>query len=660
MPDPGIAHLRRTKIVATLGPSSATSERIAEMILAGMDVARLNLSHGSWSEHYGYLEALRTALAGLVGGPATGAGLVSPSPGHAAGAGLVRRVGVLFDLRGPEIRLGTFAGGAVTLREGQFLTITTAKVTGTVERVGVEYGAFPELVGPGDLILLDDGNLALEVVRLDRPRPGEAAEVVCRIKTGGVLRDRKKINLPGRRLDVPYLSPKDLTDLENVVRAEADFVAASFTRRAEDVRLVREFLRKRGGQQMIVAKVESQEALENLDSIIEEADALMVARGDLGVEVPPEDVPILQKDIIARAVAAGKPVITATQMLESMVEHPRPTRAEASDVANAIFDGTDAVMLSAETATGSYPVEAVATMAGIARRTEEALGLSSRADHGCAGRGEGRPSAGRSGPGVRREARWTLPATDRLAESPPPLSGPTPVHGVTAAISLATVTVASRLRAGAIVATTTSGYTARMVARHRPATPIIAVTADDAVARQQTLTWGVYAVRVDDAHTIDEMLVRATLAARQSGLVEPGSIIVITAGAPSGVSGTTNLIKVHTLGRVLTRGRGLLPASAGGPVRVCRNLQEAASRVGLGDILVTTALDDKWLDVMRRAAAWITTSCENEPFVAAAALSLGRVAIVGAAEALTALGDGVIVTLDGARGLVYEGRAAVL
>lgn len=618
--------------MATLGPASQDPDVLARLIAAGMDVARFNLSHGSAADHQARLEALRAAVASL------------PDADHPLAA---RRIGVLFDLRGPEIRIGTFASGQVTLREGQVFSLTTAEVPGSAQRVSVENAAFPDLVHPGDVILLDDGNLALEVVEVRRGdavagapaataatagTPATVAtaaaggEVVCKVRVGGVLADRKKINSPGRHFDVPYLSPKDEADLQMAVSAGADFVAASFVRRAEDIHLVRTFLRARGGRQMVVAKIESQEALTNLDSIIEAADALMVARGDLGVEVPAEDVPIIQKDLIARSVAAGKPVITATQMLESMVEHPRPTRAEASDVANAIFDGTDAVMLSAETATGRYPVEAVATMARIAERAERALAAG-----GCAFRPD-----------------W-----------PTATPGPT-VHGITGAVSLATVTIAAGLGAGAIVTSTASGYTARMVARHRPATPIVAVTSNETVARQQSLTWGVYPVRVNEVATTDEMFLRATVAARQSGLVDPGSIIVLTAGAPPGTSGSTNLIKVHTLGRVLVRGVGLLPASATGPARVCRTAKEALAKVEEGDIIVAPGLGQGWFEAMRRAAAWVVEEAGEASFAAVQARALGRVAIIDAAGALRTLADGELVTLDGARGLVYEGRAAVL
>ena len=606
---------RRTKIVATLGPSSSTRDVLTRMVEAGLDVARFNLSHGSIVQHTATLEALRKAA-------------------EARG----RRVGVLFDLQGPEIRLGAFAAGQVTLRQGQTFVLTTAQGLGTAERVSVEY-PLPALCLPGDQVLLDDGNIVLEVVDVraaaagrhqpgapaGRHQPGApAGEIITVVRVGGVLGDRKKVIVPGRRLDVPFMNPKDEADIGTAVTLEADFVAASFVRRAEDIHAVRDFLTARGGRQMIIAKIECQDALDNLGDIIAAADGLMVARGDLGVEVPAEDVPIIQKDLIARAMVAGKPVITATQMLESMVEHPRPTRAEASDVANAIFDGTDAVMLSAETATGRYPVEAVEMMARIARRAESALGLG------------------------------------RIARREPTIAFPAPaVPGVTESISLATVAVADSLGA-TIVTATASGFTARMVARHRPAAPIIAVTSSEAIARQQTLTWGVYPVRVDEAATTDEMFNRAATAARQSGLVDPGSLIVITAGAPPGNPGTTNLIKVHTLGCVIARGQGLLPASATGRVRICRTAGEAREKVTEGDVLVAPALGEDWLPAMAKALAWVVEDGGEISFTAAQARALERVAVVGVPGALRLLPDGELVTLDGARGLVYEGKAVVL
>jgi len=638
------------------------------MIAAGMDVARFNLSHGTPEDHRRRLAALREAAAGA-GEAGAGAAHAAGGPGVGAAAGAaVRRIGVLFDLRGPEIRLGTFRGGRVTLEEGATFVFSTVPGEGDVGRASVDYAGLPELCRPGDPVLIDDGNLVLEVVEV-RER-----EVVCRVKVGGVLTDRKKLNLPGHCPDVPYLSAKDREDLELAVTEGADFVAASFTRTADDIRTVRDFLRARGGTQAVVAKIENQEALADLDDIIAEADAVMVARGDLGVEVPEEEVPVLQKDIIARAVAAGKPVITATQMLESMVERPRPTRAEASDVANAIFDGTDAVMLSAETATGRHPVEAVATMARIVERAERALGYGAGPDR------PGGPVLALAGrvPWLRTHLVGSLRPDGAVggghgaSRDGGPGSGQ--AGGVTDAISRATVLVAEQLRAGAIVTATTSGFTARMVARYRPRAPIIAVASSETVARQLALAWGVHPVRVDEASSTDQMFLRAVHAARDSGLVEPGSIIVITAGAPPGTVGTTNLIKVHTLGRVLARGRGVLPASAFGPARPCRTAQEAA-RVAPGDVLVAPRLTPEWLPAMQAASAWVVEEDDapdaeprqgegegtgEEGFVRTQARLLGRVAVVGVEGALEVLREGLMVTLDGARGLVYEGRASVL
>lgn len=599
--------LRRTKIIATLGPASDTPETIAQMIQAGMDVARFNLSHGSEAEHRARLANLEEAVSRC---------------GDC-------RVGVLFDLRGPEIRLETFAGGSVTLVDGQLFTVTTERVLGGPDRVGVDFPRLPEICRPGDRVLLDDGNLALEVVEVRGP------EVVCRVKAGGTLGDRKKINLPGRANDMPYLSPKDERDLKLAVEVGADFVAASYTRHADDIALVRQVLQAHGGRQMIIAKIECQEALDNLEAIIGAADAIMVARGDLGVEVPEEDVPVIQKDIIARALRAGRPVITATQMLESMVARPHPTRAEASDVANAIFDGTDAIMLSAESAVGRFPVEAVRTMTRIALRTERAISASA--------------------PGRYRP--WAWEGRDYHAPTDNPARG---LATITGAISLATVTIAVELRAGAIVTATSSGHTARMVARHRPLAPIIAVTSSEVVARQQTLVWGVLPVLVPEAADTDEMFLRASAAARQSGIVEPGSSIVITAGAPPGTPGSTNIIKVVTLGQVLGRGSGHLPVSATGRVRVCRTPGEALRRLEPGDILVARGLDASWLEAMRLAAAWVVEEAGSDSFAAVQGRGLGRAAITGVAGALELLRDGDMVTLDGARGLIYEGRASVL
>ncbi|MFY9417011.1 MAG: pyruvate kinase, partial [bacterium] len=336
--------MRRTKILCTIGPASESPEIIKKMLLAGMNVARLNFSHGSHEEQRRRIETLRSVAAQL------------DYP-----------LGILLDTRGPEIRIGTFKNGSVVLEEGQIFTLTTEEVEGDAERVTVQYAGFPSDIKEGDIVLLNDGLLQLEVLAV------QGRDVKCRVINGGVLSDRKKINLPHSRVKLPPLSEKDRQDIRFGVEQGVDYIAASFIRRADDILAIKHYLEEMGADIPIIAKIENPEGVENVDAIIRMADGLMVARGDLGVELPAEDVPLLQKMMIRKCNEAGKPVITATQMLESMVENPRPTRAEASDVANAILDGSDAVMLSAETAMGAYPVEAVATMDRIARRAEEAI-----------------------------------------------------------------------------------------------------------------------------------------------------------------------------------------------------------------------------------------------------------------------------------------------
>ncbi len=450
-----------------------------------MDVARINLSHAD-------------------------------RPTHAATIGLVREarertgrpVAVMLDTKGPEIRIGTFAGGGVLLETGSRFVLTTERVAGDSERVHVPFPPLPAAVAPGSLLLLDDGKLTLEVEEVDGP------EIRCRVVHGGLLSDRKKLTLPGARLDLPVLTPEDVEDIRFGVEQGADFVAASFVRDARDVLTVRRLVREAGGDVQVIAKIENHEGVAHLDEILEAADGVMVARGDMGVDFPVEEVPLIQKRIIERCHRAGRTVVTATQMLESMIRSPRPTRAEASDVANAILDGTDAVMLSAETATGLYPVESVLTMARIAERTDEAV--------------------------ARREV------------TPRPV--PEPLHTVTDSISHATCTAAEDLGAAAIITITQSGYTARMVAKYRPRVPIIAATPHAHVARRLALTWGVFPLRIEGRAWTDELINEAIGECLRAGLVRTGDLVVLTAGVPVGVSGSTNLLKVHTVGEAALHG----------------------------------------------------------------------------------------------------------
>lgn len=468
----------RTKIVCTLGPASEKVEVLKKMILAGMNVARFNFSHGSHEEHGARMAALRQAAAEV-------------------GA----RVALLLDTQGPEIRLGEVKPGVV-LQEGQEVILTTAPVAGDENRLPVNLPGLPRQVRTGQTVLIDDGLIELEVAAAG----GE--EVRCLVRSGGRVSSRKGVNLPGADVDLPALTDKDRADLEFGLAQGIDFVAASFVRSAGDVEEIRRFLEERGARVGIIAKIETRSGVENFDEILAAADGIMVARGDLGVEIPVEEVPLVQKIIIRKCNAAGKPVITATQMLESMITNPRPTRAETADVANAILDGTDAIMLSGETAVGRYPVEAVATMARIARRAEESL------------------------PYEEILTRKGL-ADERTA---------------TDAISHASCTIALELGARAIITPTASGATARRVAKYRPPAPIVATSADERVLNQLCLVWGVEPLLVERARGTDEMVQAAVDAAVAAGQVKEGDLVVITAGVPAFIPGRTNLLKIHIVG----------------------------------------------------------------------------------------------------------------
>jgi len=471
--------MRRTKVVATLGPASSDPKVLEALIRAGMDVARLNFSHGRHEEHRDRVKLVRET-AERVG----------------------RSVACLQDLSGPKIRTGALAEPAgVLLKEGAEFVITTDEVLGTAERVSTTYRFMPQDVAPGHHILLDDGNIELEVVAVS------GNDVKTRVVAGGLLKPKKGINLPGVKLSTPALTEKDRLDLEFGLSLDVDFVALSFVRRREDIVELRELLTQHGRPDLpIIAKIEKPEAVEVLSAILEVTDGVMVARGDLGVEVATEKVPTLQKEIIRAANLAGRVVITATQMLESMIEHPRPTRAEASDVANAILDGTDAVMLSAETATGAYPVESVATMARIAEYTERQLKLS---------------------PNRRR--------SDLAAITGSPVSR---------AVAMASCGAAEGLDAKCIVAFTESGATARLVSHFRPLVPVVAFTPSKRVRRQLAIAWGVEPQCMNHYETTDEMLTVGLAHLTDLGIVKPNDIAIIVCGTVS-LSGATNMMKIH-------------------------------------------------------------------------------------------------------------------
>jgi len=481
--------MRRTKIVATIGPASRSPEMLERLIQAGVNVFRLNFSHGTHEEHFEVIRAARDIAARL----------------H-------RPVALLQDLSGPKIRTGKVKDGQVELVKGARLAITTdTSIEGTAELISTTYEPLPRDVKAGDPILLDDGNLELRVVGVSGGR------VLCEVVDGGTLRSHKGMNLPGVALSTPALTEKDRRDLQFGVQHQVDYVAMSFVRRAEDVLEAKALIRSMGEAIPVIAKIEKPEAVDNLESILAAADGVMVARGDLGVELGTEDVPIVQKRIIAMANVAGKVVITATQMLESMIENPRPTRAEASDVANAILDGTDAVMLSGESAVGKFPVETVETMARIADYTEEHGMGSIRPRRADARRGD-QPQAAPAGPG-------------------------TPI---TRSLTRVAASVAEELGCKLILAFTESGITARLVAGHRPRMPVVAVTHDDRVYRRLALWWGVVPLKSEFVENTDDLLAAGEERLKARGLVQKGDTILMLSGH-SRAAAATNMLRVHTV-----------------------------------------------------------------------------------------------------------------
>lgn len=582
----------KTKIVCTIGPASEQYSTLVKMIESGMNVARLNFSHGSHAEHRLRIETVRKA-ADAVGRP----------------------VAILLDTKGPEIRIGLFKNGKVTLKEGDIFTLTTREVEGTQEIVTVYYPHLPQDVEPGSVILLDDGLVGLEVTEIIA-----GTDIKCIVQNPGDLSDRKRINIPGVMVSLPTMSDKDLEDISFGMEMGVDFIAASFIQKATDVLDIRKLVEDTGNDIAIIAKIENAAGVAHLDEILKVADGLMVARGDLGVEIPAEEVPIVQKRMIEKCNRVGKPVIIATQMLDSMIRNPRPTRAEASDVANAIFDGTDAIMLSGETAAGKYPLEAVQTMARIAARTEEALDYED----------------------LLRKRGINAHST------------------TTDAISRASVQTAFGLSAAAVVTSTESGHTARMVSKYRPGIPIIAVTPNARTMRRLQLTWGVYPLLGPRARNTDDMIETAVSGALQAGLLKEGDLAVITAGVPVGIPGTTNLIKVHVAGSVLIRGVGIGGQGATGRVCLARTLKEAASKFLDGDILVSDSTDADFVPYMKRAAAIVAEEGGLTSHAAIAGLNLGIPVIVGAEGALEILSDGMIATVDSIRGLIYKGETRVV
>ena len=575
--------MRKTKIVCTLGPATDRDGILREMLLAGMNVARFNFSHGSHEEHKGRLDALKVLREELQ-----------------------LPVAAMLDTRGPEIRLKTFAAGSIQLRTGQEFTLTTENIVGDQDRCAITYSDLPQDVRAGDTILLDDGLVRLTVLET------LPTAIRCRVENDGVMKDRKGVNVPNVRLSMPYMSQRDREDILFGVQQGFDYIAASFVRTAADVREIRRLLDQQNSSIQIIAKIENQEGVSNVADILAAADGIMVARGDMGVEIDFTEIPIIQKEIIAQCVACGKPVITATQMLDSMMEHPRPTRAEITDVANAIYDGTSAIMLSGETAAGKYPVEAIQTMDAIAQRTESDINYAKR---------------------MRNMANQ-----GRLS--------------IAAATAHAACTTAMDIGADAILTVSKSGTTARLVSRFRPGTTVAALLMDPQVQRQMALYWGVVPLTMPRASSTDELVEFAVQAAEETALVKQGDLVVVTAGVPVGVSGTTNMSRVRQVGGSLLNAIGIGDKKAVGPLCVCHTLEEVADKFRPGSVLVVPYTTNDLLPYVRQAAAVISEEASGDGHTATIGLTLDIPVIVGASGATRHLQDGMVVSVDCARGMV--------
>jgi len=577
--------MRKTKIVCTIGPASESLEMMKKLIEAGMNVARLNFSHGDFEEHGNRIKNIRQASKELG-----------------------KTVAILLDTKGPEIRIGKLKEEPIELVENEYLTLTTEEILGDKDRIHVTYKNLPNDVKVGSTILIDDGLIGLTVVDI------QGTEIKCRIVNGGQIKGRKGVNVPGVKISLPGITDKDAADIVFGIEQGIDFIAASFVRKASDVLEIRELLEKHNASHIqIISKIENQEGVDNLDEILEVSDGLMVARGDLGVEIPAEEVPLVQKRMIEKCNLVGKPVITATQMLDSMQRNPRPTRAEASDVANAIFDGTDAIMLSGETAAGKYPVESVRTMARIAERTEAALNY--------------------------REIFHRLSNAQEIS--------------VTEAISQAVAKSALDLNANAIITATESGYTARMVSKYRPKAPIIAVTPNEDVMRRMALNWGVLPVKGEHVPSTDIMFEMAVDSALKTKVVQPGDLVVITAGVPVGRSGTTNLIKIHHIGEIVAKGQGIGNKIATGKVVLAHSPEEAVEKTQPGTVLVCPGTDKDYMPAFEKAAAVITETGGITSHAAIVGLSLGKPVIVGVDQALNLLQEGSEVTVYAELGIIF-------
>ncbi|TJX15228.1 pyruvate kinase [Tissierella creatinini] len=584
--------MKKTKIVATIGPASESEDKLRDLFKNGLNVCRLNFSHGSHEEHKKRIEAIKKVREEM------------DLP-----------IAIMLDTKGPEIRLGDFKDGTIELSQDDIFTLTTRDILGDKSIVSISYKGLPQDVEIGGRILIDDGLVELKILEIIN-----GTDIKCITINNGTLKNHKGVNVPNININLPAVTDKDIEDIKFGIENEIDFIAVSFVRTANDVNTIRRILEENGGQSIdIISKIESQQGVDNIDEILKISDGIMVARGDLGVEVQTEEIPLIQKMLIRKCNLAGKAVITATQMLDSMMRNPRPTRAEVTDVANAILDGSSAIMLSGETAAGKYPVESVKMMHSIALTTEESLNY--------------------------HEILKIKSDMSQLS--------------TTNAIGKSTCTTAEDLDAAAIIASTSSGYTSKAISKFRPKAPIVAVTMSEAVRRKLALEWGVYPVITKESISTDEVIDNAVNAAISNGYVKEGDLVVITAGIPVGLSGTTNMIKVHTIGKVLLTGQGIGNKVGTGRVCIVNSDEDLLNNFENGDIIVTGFTYKEMVKYMERCSGIIAEEGGLTSHSAIVGINLEKPTIVGAKNAKNILKNGDIVTVDSTTGQVFKGQARV-
>ncbi|EJE22982.1 pyruvate kinase [Staphylococcus epidermidis] len=585
--------MRKTKIVCTIGPASESEEMLEKLMNAGMNVARLNFSHGSHEEHKARIDTIRKVAKRLN-----------------------KTIGLLLDTKGPEIRTHNMKDGLIVLEKGKEVIVSMNEVEGTPEKFSVTYENLINDVNIGSYILLDDGLVELQVKEINKDK----GEVKCDILNTGELKNKKGVNLPGVKVNLPGITDKDADDIRFGIKENVDFIAASFVRRPSDVLDIRQILEEEKAEITIFPKIENQEGIDNIEEILEVSDGLMVARGDMGVEIPPESVPMVQKDLIRKCNKLGKPVITATQMLDSMQRNPRATRAEASDVANAIYDGTDAVMLSGETAAGQYPEEAVKTMRNIAVSAEAA-----------------------------QDYKKLLSDRTKLVET-----------SLVNAIGVSVAHTALNLNVKAIVAATESGSTARTISKYRPHSDIIAVTPSEKTARQCAIIWGVNPVVKEGRKTTDALLNNAVATAVETGRVSNGDLIIITAGVPTGEKGTTNMMKIHLVGDEIAKGQGVGRGSVVGHAIVADSASDLEGKDLSDKVIITNSVDETLVPYVEKAIGLITEENGITSPSAIIGLEKGIPTVVGVEQATKEIKNDMLVTLDASQGKVFEGYANVL